>query len=182
MRKDVEVRPVELFDLKHESLKDFDRYQVTKKMKVIKPDGDFVYTDSEFIDDWDIKKKYEVVAELKSCLRSGGFVAGAFMKGSLVGFACVENSFFGSDNQYLEMTLMHVTKELRGNGIGRKLFVLCCDSAARRGANKLYISAHPSLETQAFYESLGCVPACEINENIYAREPYDIQLEFSLER
>lgn len=182
LQSDFEVRSVELCDLEDECLESFDRYQTTRRTKVMNPDGDFVYADNAFIDDWDLKRKCEVVAELRSCLRSGGFVAGAFLKGSLVGFASVENSFFGSDNQYLEMPLIHVTKDLRGNGIGRRLFALCCDDAAKRGAGKLYISAHPSLETQAFYDSLGCVPACEINEEIYAREPYDIQLEFNLDR
>ena len=181
MKKDALIRAVSSKDLEHESLKDFDRYQETRIVKRKNPDGSFVYLIDEFIDDWDSKRKTEVVDELKRCLLSGGFVAGAFLEGSLVGFASIENGFFGIDNQYLEMTLMHVSRELRGFGIGRRLFDLCCQAAKNRGARKLYISSHPSFETQVFYESLGCVSACEINEEVYSREPLDIQLEFKLD-
>jgi len=181
LKKDAEIRAVSSKELEHESLKDFDRYQETRIVKRKRPDNSFIYVIDEFIDDWDSKRKNEVVDELKQCLRSGGFVAGAFLKESLVGFAGIENCFFGSDKQYLEMTFMHVSRELRGFGIGRRLFDLCCQAAKKRGARKLYISAHPSLETQTFYESMGCTPASEINEEAFAREPLDIQMEFILD-
>jgi len=181
LKKDALIRAVSSKDLEHESLKDFDRYQETRIVKRKKPDGSFEYLIDEFIDDWDSKRKTEVVDELKLCLLSGGFVAGAFLEESLVGFASIENGFFGIDNKYLEMTLMHVSRELRGFGIGRRLFDLCCQAAKNRGAKKLYISSHPSLETQSFYEAMGCIPASEINEEALAREPLDIQLEFILE-
>lgn len=108
-------------------------------------------------------------------------MAGAFLDGRLVGFGSLESAFFGSNNQYLEMTFMHVSREMRGSGIGKQLFALCTRDAKSRGVKKLHISGHPSLEAQAFYESLGCVPASEINEEVYAREPLDTQLEFILD-
>lgn len=48
------------------------------------------------------------------------------------------------------------------------------------GAKKLYISAHSSEETQAFYKALGCVEAKEYNSKLVAEEPCDCQLEYSL--
>ncbi len=48
------------------------------------------------------------------------------------------------------------------------------------GAKKLYISAHSSQETQAFYSSMGCIEAREYNKTLVAKEPYDCQLEYSL--
>lgn len=48
------------------------------------------------------------------------------------------------------------------------------------GAKKLYIAAHPAEETQKFYKSVGCLPAIEVNREIYDKEPLDIQLEFEL--
>ena len=50
------------------------------------------------------------------------------------------------------------------------VFVRCC----------LYISAHPSKESQAAYRSLGCVEAEEINKAIAENEPFDIQMEYVL--
>ena len=81
MKKDPLIRAVSSKDLEHESLKDFDRYQETRIVKRKNPDGSFVYLIDEFIDDWDSKRKTEVVDELKRCLLSGGFVAGAFLAG-----------------------------------------------------------------------------------------------------
>ncbi len=48
------------------------------------------------------------------------------------------------------------------------------------GADKLYISAHSSKESQAAYRALGCSFAEEINEKLAAAEPFDVQLEYRL--
>ena len=50
-----------------------------------------------------------------------------------------------------------------------------------RGAKKLYISAHSAVETQAFYRAMGCVEAQEYNQKHVEAEPYDCQMECSLE-
>ncbi len=97
-----------------------------------------------------------------------------------MGFASVENKPLGSRNQYRELRYLHVSREHRGRGLGRQLFRLCCEAARQLGAEKLYIGAHPAVETQAFYASLGCVPAAEIVPEILALEPRDLQLECTL--
>ena len=48
------------------------------------------------------------------------------------------------------------------------------------GADKLYISAHSSKESQAAYRALGCTPAEEVNEGLAAAEPFDVQMEYRL--
>lgn len=65
-------------------------------------------------------------------------------------------------------------------GIGRGLFELITEKAKEMGARKLYISAHSSEESQAFYIKLGCHEAIEYNEKLVAEEPCDCQLEFVL--
>lgn len=92
-----------------------------------------------------------------------------------------ENEFFGGSNQYLQLSSIHVSKESRGEGIGRQLLLEACERAKEMGAKKLYISAHSSEETMAFYTEMGCVEAKEYNETLVAREPYDCQLELFLE-
>jgi len=87
-----EIRPIAFKDLEDKALENFDRYQTTSEIKLKEPDGSFVYIHDEFIDDWDSEKKVEVVQRLRSCMESGGFVAGAFLQNSIVGFASVENS------------------------------------------------------------------------------------------
>ena len=53
---------------------------------------------------------------------------------------------------------------MRGNGIGKKLFLEAKQWAKQRGAKKLYISAHSSVESQAFYKAMGCVEAKVYNQ------------------
>jgi GNAT superfamily N-acetyltransferase len=86
----------------------------------------------------------------------------------------------GSSQQYLELEYIHVSRDFRGQGIGQKLFQGICQAARMRGAQKLYIGAHPAVETQAFYATVGCISAQEIVLEIYQREPRDLQLEYVL--
>lgn len=62
--------------------------------------------------------------------------------------------------------MIHVSEDFRGMGIGRKLFKIIADNAKDMGALKLYISAHSSVGSQAFYKSLGGTEALEIDEII----------------
>ena len=57
---------------------------------------------------------------------------------------------------------------------------MACEEARLLGADKLYISAHSSKESQAAYRAFGCTPAEEINANLVAEEPFDVQLEYRL--
>ena len=69
----------------------------------------------------------------------------------LKGFVSVEASLFGGSQKYLDLTSIHVSEDMRGTGIGRELFLSAKKWAKGKGAAKLYISAHSSVETQAFY-------------------------------
>lgn len=60
-------------------------------------------------------------------------------------------------------------------------FYQACEEARRLGADKLYISAHSSKESQATYKALGCVHAKEINPKLAEEEPCDVQLEYVLD-
>ena len=70
-----------------------------------------------------------------------------------------------------DMTSLHVSEDLRGHGAGRQLFLLAKDWARDHGAEKLYISSHSAVETQRFYESMGCVDAEEVMEEHEGRSP-----------
>ncbi|MGN0998888.1 MAG: GNAT family N-acetyltransferase, partial [Faecousia sp.] len=75
---------------------------------------------------------------------------------------------------------IHVSQECRGRGIGRKLMEASKDWAKGRGAQKLYISAHSSVESQAFYRAMGCREAEEYNRASVEKEPCDCQLEVAV--
>lgn len=105
---------------------------------------------------------------------------GAFVDDELKGFASVERKAFGSEGQYMELTSLHVSSDMRRHGMGAVLFLLAADFARNLGVKKIYISSHSAVETQAFYEHMGCVEAEEYNEAAVQREPMDCQLEYVL--
>ena len=95
--------------------------------------------------------------------------------GRVIGFA---GAWIILDESHI--TNIAVIKDERGQGIGRRLFSAICDAARAAGADKLYISAHSSKESQAAYRALGCVPAEEADPVRMEKEPCDVQMEYDL--
>ena len=122
------------------------------------------------------KMAEEVVHYIK--LDQTGF--GAFDGERIIGFVTVSHRIFGVTARYVQLVCLQITEEYRRRGIGRKLFSLACDEARQLGADKLYISAHSSKESQAAYRALGCTLAEEVNEGLAAAEPFDVQMEYRL--
>lgn len=157
----------------------FNRYQeVTKCWR--KENGEWKLKDIPFIEQWGPGEYEYLIKNLYNTIRTGGAVFGAFNNDVLIGFASVEGLLFGMKNEYIELSSIHTSYESRGMGIGRSLFSLACRKAKEMGAQKLYISAHSSQESQAFYKALGCVEAVEYNSRLVAKEPCDCQLECNL--
>lgn len=157
----------------------FNRYQEVKKCWR-KREGKWVLEDVPFIEQW-TKEEYQFLVKcLINTIKTGGTVIGAFENKALIGFASVENSFFGSKNQYLQLSSIHISFESRGKGVGKILFQKISAAAKEMGAEKLYISAHSSEESQAFYKAMGCIEALEYNKELTEAEPCDCQLEFIL--
>ncbi len=131
-----------------------------------------------FIDDWSEDDYQVLIRCLKNTASTGGFVQGAFRDGVLKGFASVEAEFLDEERRYLDLSSIHVSSDARRMGIGKRLFLGAVQWARKNGAEKLYISAHSAVESQAFYRSLGCVDALWRCEAHVAQEPYDCQLEY----
>ncbi len=164
-------------DLKSGLLDEFNRYQkVSDVWRIIDSEKKIIH--NPFVDDWDKKEKDEIVEEFKDCIHKKGSVITALHKGKIIAFACISGNLFGSLKQYADLIHLYVSKEYRHLGLGRKLFHMCAEEAKSYGAHKLYISAHSSVESQAFYNSLGCTDAEEINKHHAEMEPYDFQMEY----
>ncbi len=145
-----------------------------------KINGAWVIKYEPFIDDWSERDYNDLIRYLKNTVNSNGFAVGAFSDCKLKGFATVESERFGSKLQYMELSNLHVSRDSRGQGIGRQLFNMSKAFAESRGALKLYISAHSAIETQAFYKAMGCAEAMEYNMKLVDKEPFDCQLECQL--
>lgn len=151
------------------------RQIVTKCFR--KENGEWLIKDAPFVDDWGEEEYRELVRCLKNTAATGGLVYGAFIEGRLKGFVSVEAVPIGSRGQYLDLSSIHVSQDMRGQGIGRELFGAARAFARERGAQKLYISAHSAVESQAFYRAMGCVEAKEYYLPHVEKEPFDCQLE-----
>ena len=86
----------------------------------------------------------------------------------------------GTEDRYLDLSSIHVSEDMRGSGIGKELFRAAKKWAREKGADRLYISAHSAVESQAFYKAMGCMEAAVYDSEHTAREPYDCQLECRL--
>lgn len=166
-------------EINAELFSSFDRYQEVKKCWR-KTENGWELKDIAFIERWDEKDIAFLVKCLRNTVTSGGYVIGALGDGTLAGFASVEAGRIGSRKQYIELSCIHVSCGHRGHRIGRNLFWYACVKARELGGEKLYISAHSSEETQAFYQAMGCVEAKEYQEKSVQEEPFDCQLEHTL--
>ncbi len=169
-------RELNIDEIKTELFRDFIRRQIVTDCWR-KENGKWVIRKDPFIDDWN-RQEYEILVNcLKNTILTGGLVYGAFADGKLKGFVSVEGLPIGSRHQYMDLSSIHVSQDMRGQGIGRELFSIAKRFAKDRNIGKLYISAHSAVESQSFYKAMGCVEAEEYEPAHTAKEPYDCQLE-----
>ncbi len=161
------------------SLDDFVRRQaVTECWR--KTGGDWKPVPNVYEENWTPEQRGEIAEDVLRHLNLDQTGFGAFDGERIIGFATVSRRIFGTAARYVQLVCFQISEEYRRQGIGRKLFSLVCEEARRLGADKLYISAHSSKESQAAYRALGCKPAEEINEGQAAAEPFDVQMEYRL--
>lgn len=175
----LQYRDLTADELGRELFGGFIRHQIVTKCWR-RDNGKWVIRDDPFVDDWSEEDYQTLIAYLKHTINTGGFVRAAFVDGVLKGFASVEPDFWGSKREYLDLSSIHVSEDMRGAGIGAGLFSAAKEWARARGGKKLYISAHSAVESQAFYKKMGCVEAREYNQLHVDAEPFDCQLECAL--
>ena len=174
-------RTLNISELNRELFADFIRHQVVNDCWrrendawVIKPDP--------FTDDWSEEDYQELLTHLREICLSGGFIYAAFWHGKLKGFVSVAPGRFGNKKEYMDLTNIHVSEDMRRKGIGKTLFLAAAAWARDQGAEKLYISAHSAVESQAFYHSMGCIEATQYQQGHVDKEPIDCQLELSIKK
>ena len=174
----VTCRRLSAADLEPDMLLPFDRRQDVPEIWR-KREGQWSLEANSRMDDWDETRKRQIVQEVFARIfATGGALYGAYDGGRLAGFAGHYGDPQGSAGQYLQLVQLQVAREHRRRGIGRQLLGMAADSARGQGALALFISAHPSKETQAFYRAAGCVDAAEILDNL--TQPGDVPLELPL--
>ena len=161
------------------SLDDFIRHQtVTACWRKI--NNDWKLVPNVYEENWSLVQCREIAEDVVHHINLDQTGFGAFDGERIIGFATISHRIFGTAARHVELVCFQISEEYRRQGIGRKLFSLACEEARRLGADKLYISAHSSKESQAAYRALGCSFAEEINEELAAAEPFDVQMEYRL--
>ena len=122
------------------------------------------------------------LANLVKTVTSKGIALGAFHQNILVGFCCVPSEFFGESCNYVLLDQLYISNEFRNKGIGKKLFLKSAYMAKNNGANKFYICAGSAQETVAFYFSIGCVEAVEVNKKLLELDSRDYPMEFDFSK
>ena len=175
----IQYRALDIEEIERDLFRDFIRRQkVTDCWR--KENTSWVIKSDPFIDDWS-ENDYQTLTDcLKNTVSAGGFVYAAFSDGRLKGFGSVEPEIFEDSQKYMDLSSIHVSEDQRGHGIGRSLFGAAKEWAKSRGAKKLYISAHSAVESQSFYQAMGCCEAQVYNLKHVEAEPYDCQLECRL--
>ena len=165
-------------DLHENLLNDFNRYQeVEYDWK--KVNGELKLVHNPHIEDWTHAKKVQKINDVfAKVVELNGYLLGAFENEKLIGFAACNPTKYGSRNQYIQLMELHVSLEYRGLGIGRSMFEKCVDYGTEMKAQKLYIVASSSMESQEAYKKLGCVYARELVRELYEQDPDDIHMEF----
>mgnify|MGYP000064841701 CR=1 FL=1 len=178
MKKKVQIREIGPEQLRADLLKDFDRTQHVEKVWR-NVDGERRIVPCTFTEYWDDELKREIVfGDFAEAMEFGGRVFMAYEGKKLLGFAVLGGQVLGDGDEYLQLIQLQVSHLERGNGVGRMLFACCAQMAKVMGAKKLYISAHSSVESQAFYQKMGCVDAQWIFAQQVELEPFDVQMEF----
>lgn len=159
------------------SLDAFQRHQAVKECwRYV--DGMWQLRPVSFEENWDLPQLREIAGDIAAHMTVDQSAFGAFAGDQAVGFITVSHHLFGRSARYAELVCFMVSEPFRGRGIGRRLFQLAAGELPKLRAEKLYISAHSSRESQAAYRALGCTLAVEINRELAAREPFDVPLEY----
>ena len=144
-------------------------------------DGEWKLVPIEFEENWSVEQCQKIAADVALHMENDQTAIGAFDGEEVIGFVTVSHNIFGNTAKYVELVCFQVSEPYRGKKIGKTLFSKACEEAKRLGADKLYISAHSSKESQAAYKAIGCVHAEEINQKLAEEEPCDVQLEYVLD-
>ena len=175
----IQYREVQADEINRDLFKDFIRRQVVTKCWR-KENGIWVIREDPFTDDWSESDYRILISCLRNTVQTGGFVYAAFYMDMLKGFVSAEAELFGEERKYVDLSSIHVSEDMRNHGIGTRLFLAAKEWAGKRGADKLYISAHSADESQAFYKKMGCTEAQICLPQHTKAEPFDCQLECNI--
>jgi predicted N-acetyltransferase YhbS len=174
----MKLRPLERHEL--DRIWSIDRAELTERVYRIEGGALALRDERHDVTGWPPGEPERYAPILRDCFERGGAFVGAFDGATLVGVAVLESRSIGRAGDTLQLAFLHVSRALRGSGVGRALFEASAARARSLGARRLYVSATPSENTVRFYLRRGCRLAAEPDPALFALEPEDIHLELQL--
>lgn len=117
---------------------------------------------------------------LHECFDRGGWFCGLFDENKIIGAAILDSKFISRGHDQLQLKFLHISRDYRKQGLGKRLFEMARAEARERGAQQIYVSATPSENTVDFYMRLGAAVTKEPDPGLLALEPGDIHMECNL--
>lgn len=179
----MEIRGVVIRRLKRDEIRQIwsiDRREVIEKVYHLEDGGLVLKPEYYDMQGWPPGERDLYTPILYDCFDRGGTFYGAFQGSRLIGVVVLESKFIGREGDQLQMKLLHISREYREKGLGRRLFEKAVAKARKLGAKRLYISATPSQNTVDFYLHMGCMVTEEVDEDLFKVEPEDIHLEYRI--
>ena len=120
-------------------------------------------------------------SKLRDTVENSGIAIGAFDENEkLLGFGSINNIKFGEKSNYALLDQLFISLDIRGKGVGKKIFYKCVEFAKDWNMDKILICAGSAEETVGFYHSLGCKETEELHKEFYDEDPRDLQLEYKV--
>ena len=172
------IESISSASISSDMLLNFHHYQIINQ-KYMNINGSWKITKAHELREWNVEKRIWITKYLCEQIARGGSVLGAFFGDVLIGFCSIDGYLYGETAKYANLTMLFVDDEFKRKGVGTALFKAVCKCALDHGADKLFISAIPSVETIAFYSNMGCADTKEIITN-YIDTENDRYLEYKL--
>lgn len=169
----IEIKKTDETNLFEDSFDDFERLQVVTNVYGL-ADGKLILVGDPFVMDWPLERKREEAREIMN----GKYIAYCAYEGDTV--VGVLELVPELNKERLVIEGIHVSKDYRHQGIGRKLFELAVEKAHEMDAKSLYASACPAEETVDFYLAMGFTVSDDPIAIYRENEPLDIQMECKL--
>ena len=109
------------------------------------------------VTEWDCTELKDIIERSKHLIKNGGALFGYFDNDIITGVASINATLLSAPDHYLLMDILYISHQQRGKGIGVKLFDAIKNEALGLGAQGLYISATPTINTVDFYLRLSLI-------------------------
>jgi GNAT superfamily N-acetyltransferase len=171
-------RPLSRADI--ERLPEIDRSEVSEQRYEVR-DGALVLFDEHVERSRWTQEYYDArLPRLYASVDHDGCGWSVFWNDRLAAISVLDGRWIGAGLDMLDLTFIHVTRELRGSGVGGELVDRTAALARARGAKRMYVSASNSRKTVDFYLRRGMQLAAPPDPALHAIGPTDIHLELAL--